>query len=137
MKLKLKKTKPGSLPYVCLYHGTHEYNFLVDSGSTLNWLLPKVLGDFMQEGETRTSKRIVNGEGRATFSATLRVKPRKYTEEDDVAFKFRVDFCSGELDNLVHLNEELTGDKIHGILGSEFLYTCCSKVDITKMVLEA
>lgn len=135
MKLKLKKTKPGNLPYICLYHGTKEYAFLVDTGATLNWLLPKTLGDFLQEGETRITKRTVNGENRNVFSATLRVKPRVYTEEDDVADKFQVHFCSDELENVNQLNAAISPDKIHGILGFEFLRTC--KIDLTKLVLEA
>ena len=48
------------LPYVTLYHGKHKYNFLVDTGSTSNWIDAKVMFNFMQEGEARVGSRVVN-----------------------------------------------------------------------------
>ena len=136
MKLLLKKTKPGNLPYVSLYHGTHLYNFIIDTGSTCNWIEAKTLGNFLQEGETRIDSRTVNGEKCKVLHATLRVERRKYTEEDDTAFKFGAAFCSGELNNLEELNNH-TKQRIHGILGMEFLDENCVSINLKNYNLTA
>jgi len=134
MKLILKQTNPGNLPYISLYHGTNLYNFLVDTGSTSNWIDPKVMFNFMQEGESRVGTRTLNGENYKTLIATLRVEPRVYTEKDDTAYKFRASFASGFLENLEQLNNNVNC-KMHGILGMEFLQENGSDIDLKTLTM--
>lgn len=136
MKLKLFKTKPGNLPYVPLYHGTSKYNFIVDTGATLNWILPKVLACFLQEGEIRSTQKTVNGTRYRALSATLRTVPRTYTDDDDVADKLQAVFCSGAMENIEAMNAVLESDNIHGILGMEFLTGNHAVVDIKNLTMK-
>lgn len=134
MKLILTQTNPGNLPYVTLYHGKNKYNFLVDTGSTSNWIDAKVMFNFMQEGEARVGSRVVDGERYKTLVATLRVEPRGYTEKDDVAYKFSASFSSGLLDNLEQLNNNVDCT-IHGILGMDFLQDNGTNIDLKSLTM--
>lgn len=136
MKLLLKKTNPGNLPYVSLYHGTHLYNFIVDTGSTCNWIDTKTMSNFLQEGDISLKKRVLNFEEHDVVTATLRVEPRKYTEEDDVEKKFRAAFVNGHEENFTKMNDTLDFP-IDGILGMEFLDENCAAICLENMYIEA
>lgn len=139
MTLLLHQTKPGNLPYVTLYHGTHAYRFIVDTGSTSNWIDAKTMSNFLQEGETKISHRVINSERYAVLTATLRTEPRKYDERDDVAHKFSASFASGLMENIEQLNNNVDVE-INGILGMEFLDENCISLQIKnpkKLVIKA
>lgn len=123
MKLVVKRTNPGNLPYLSLYHGTKLYNFLLDTGSTSNWIVPRTAADFIMDDEAEPVGRVINCEHVDGLNATLRTAPRKYTDEDDLVFKFLVSFVSDKLPGLETMNREID-IQIHGILGMEFLQEC-------------
>lgn len=135
MKLLLKKTNPGNLPYVSLYHGTHLYNFIVDTGSTCNWVSTETMSNFLQEGDISLKKCVLNCEEHDVVTATLRVEPREYTEEDDVAMKFRAAFAQGHEGNFTLMNENVD-PAIHGILGMEFLDDNCAAINLENLHIE-
>lgn len=136
MRIILKQTEPGNLPYVSLYHDRNLYNFLIDTGSTSSWLETKSLGMFLQEKETRVDSKVINGEKHVAVVATLRLEKREYTEKDDTAFKFRAVFVSDKLENLEQMNSHI-GEHIHGILGMDFLTENVVSIDLKSHSMTA
>lgn len=136
MKILLKQTKPGNLPYVSMYHDRNLYNFLIDTGSTSSWLEARTLGVFLQETESKIQSKVINGERHNALVATLRLEPREYTEKDDTAFKFRAVFVTDELENLELMNNHVS-EHIHGILGMDFLSENVVSIDLKSHSMTA
>ena len=136
MTIKLKLTKPGNLPYVEFYHGTGKYRFLIDTGSTANWLLTKHILEITDENESRMFTRTLDGRSRTMLSATLRAKPVLGTPDDDLATKFQAEFICSNPESIVKMNENLD-IKIHGVLGMDFLQRNSMTLDLHELRLIA
>lgn len=136
IKIKIKQTKPGNLPYTVLYHGKHGYRFLVDTGSTSTWIDPQCICQFLFEGETSYTKINEFGETKHLFPATLRLKPTTGTFKDFEEPKFRAEFICEKLENLREMNKHIE-EPLHGILGMDFLSGNSMKVDLKNLELIA
>ena len=136
IRIKLKQTKPGNLPYAVLYHGMNGYRFLVDTGSTDSWIDPQCLCMFLFENEVSYRKELINGETRQVFPSTLRTKPRNGTSDDYESPKFMANLTCHSLDNLREMNRHIE-EPLHGILGMDFLRDNNIKVDLENLVLLA
>lgn len=131
--LEMRLSKPGKLPYVVLYHNTTPYMFVVDTGSTLSWTTPEVAGKMLFGNESRSVNEIHNLEYEVGICATLRVYPIKGTAEDDTSQKFQVKLWCGEGTSKINEMNNHVKDKIHGILGSDFLIHNAVKIDMNKL----
>ena len=136
IKIKLKQTEPGNLPYVVMYHGKHGYRFLIDTGSTSTWIDPECICQFLFEGEVSYNKKNEFGEAKQVFPATLRTKPVSGNFKDFETPKFRAEFICERLTNLNDMNACIK-EPLHGILGMDFLRDNCMKVDLKNLELIA
>jgi hypothetical protein len=136
VKIKIKQTQPGNLPYVVLYHGKNGYRFLIDTGSTSTWIDPQCICQFLFEGEVSYEKLNEFGETKQVFPSTLRVKPVNHSPADYEQPKFRAEFICEKLENLNYMNGYIS-EPLHGILGMDFLSGNSMKVDLKNLELIA
>jgi hypothetical protein len=122
---------------VSLFHNKEQYNFVVDSGSTLSWTTNAVLSRMFLQPEAVPTSRIIAGERKHAVKATLRVNPTTGTDEDYTAQKFSATlYCGVGTEKIEEMNSHVSVP-IHGILGSDFLYDNSLKVDYSTMTLLA
>lgn len=105
----MRQTKPGKLPFVTLYHNSVPYNFIIDTGSTLSWTTPEVMGKILLGNETCVKNGIT--------SVTLRVAEGN----EDTARKFQAKLRYGEGTEKINEMNVHVKEPIHGILGMDFL----------------
>lgn len=134
IKINIKQTNPGNLPYVILYHGKNGYRFLIDTGSTSSWIDPQCLGQFIFENEVSFTKKTFNGEKQRVFPSTLRIKPTNGTSDDYESVKFRAELICKQLDTVTEMNKVIS-EPIHGILGMDFLMDNSITIDVNKSLL--
>ena len=129
----MRLSEPGKLPYLVLYHNTTPFMFVIDTGSSLSWTTPEVAGKMLLNNESKPIGEVHNAGYDIGISTTLRVYPIKGTAEDDIAQKFQVRLWFGEgTDKIREMNEHVK-DKIHGILGSDFLINNSVKIDMNRL----
>lgn len=114
--ISIKKYMPGNLPVITLTNNGVALNFLIDTGSNVSHICPKVLKDIKYK--TKDSNTSISGIGGMTNESTVCIAKFKDSLSKEYNIKLVI---SSSLEQSTKCIKEATGVEIHGLLGTNFL----------------
>lgn len=114
--ISIKKYMPGNLPIITLTNNGIALNFLIDTGSNISHICPKVLKDIKYTVEN--SNTSISGIGGMTNESAI----CKAKFKDSLSKEYDIQLViSSSLEQSAECIKEATGVEVHGLLGTNFL----------------
>lgn len=114
----LEKQMPGNLPIIALSNNNTVLNFILDSGSNISHICAEYYEGLDSEPIGTYEDEEVTGFGGKSKGVTR----CKATFKDTIGHEYNVNLSiSSELSVVAKNIEEVTGIKVHGLLGTDFL----------------